>query len=52
MYCKHWRVKAGTEAGQGCPKAALLGYLVLVYGRHERASWNNLEKPIDVLYSV
>lgn len=38
MSCKHLRVKAGTEAGQGCPKAALQGYLVLAYGRHEWVS--------------
>lgn len=52
MYCQHLRAKAGPEAGQGCPKAALQGYSALAYGRHEWLSWNNVEQPTDVLYSV
>lgn len=52
MYCKHLRVKAGTEAGQGCPRAAPQGYSALAYGRHEWVSWNNPEQLVHVLYYV
>lgn len=52
MCCKHLRVKAGTEAGQGCPEAALQGCLALACGRHEWVSWNNLEQLTHALYYV